>query len=419
MNIITGAAPQVGHPVLDVDRVRADFPILSREVHDKPLVYLDNGASAQKPRAVIDATLHCWENAYANVHRGLHTLSGEATDAFEAARSTVARHINADSAEEIVFTKGATEAINLVAASWAASHLGRGDAVLISEMEHHANIVPWQLLCDRTGIELRVVPITDAGELTLESVAERLDGGVKLVAITHTSNVLGTVTPAKAIARLAHDRGALVLFDGSQAAVHGPVDVQDLDADFYTFTGHKLYGPTGIGVLYGRRVLLDAMPPYQGGGEMIHEVRFEGSTFAAPPHRFEAGTPPIVEAIGLAAAIDYVDTLGFDAIAAHEADLLAYATERLTDIAGLTIHGRADAKAAIVSFTLAGTHASDVGTLVDRRGVAIRTGHHCAQPLMRRLGVEGTARASFALYNTRSEIDVLADAVERARRILV
>lgn len=418
MNAIAGAAPQVGHSVLDVDRVRADFPILSREVHDKPLVYLDNGASAQKPRAVIDATLHCWEHAYANVHRGLHTLSGEATDAFEAARSTVARHINADSAEEIVFTKGATEAINLVAASWAASHLGRGDAVLISEMEHHANIVPWQLLCDRTGIELRVVPITDAGELTLEAVAERLDG-VKLVAVTHTSNVLGTITPAKAIARLAHDRGALVLFDGSQAAVHGPVDVQDLDADFYTFTGHKLYGPTGIGVLYGRRALLDAMPPYQGGGEMIHEVRFEGSTFAAPPHRFEAGTPPIVEAVGLAAAIDYVDTLGFEAIAAHEADLLAYATERLTDIAALTIHGRAEDKAAIVSFTLAGTHASDVGTLVDRRGVAIRTGHHCAQPLMRRLGVEGTARASFALYNTRSEIDVLADAVERARRILV
>ena len=419
MNAIAGAAPQVGHPMLDVDRVRADFPILSREVHDKPLVYLDNGASAQKPRAVIDATLHCWEHAYANVHRGLHTLSGEATDAFEAARSTVARHINADSAEEIVFTKGATEAINLVAASWAASHLGRGDAVLISEMEHHANIVPWQLLCDRTGIELRVVPITDAGELTLEAVDERLDGSVKLVAVTHTSNVLGTVTPAKAIARLAHDRGALVLFDGSQAAVHGAVDVQDLDADFYTFTGHKLYGPTGIGVLYSRRTLLDAMPPYQGGGEMIHEVRFDGSTFAAPPHRFEAGTPPIVEAVGLAAAIDYVDTLGFDAIAAHEADLLAYATERLTDIAGLTIHGRAEGKAAIVSFTLAGTHASDVGTLVDRRGVAIRTGHHCAQPLMRRLGVEGTARASFALYNTRSEIDVLADALERARRILV
>ena len=419
MKAVAGAAPQVGHPILDVDRVRADFPILSREVHDKPLVYLDNGASAQKPRAVIDATLHCWEHAYANVHRGLHTLSGEATDAFEAARSTVARHINADSAEEIVFTKGATEAINLVAASWAASHLGRGDAVLISEMEHHANIVPWQLLCDRTGIELRVVPITDAGELTLEAVDERLDGSVKLVAVTHTSNVLGTVTPAKAIARLAHDRGALVLFDGSQAAVHGAVDVQDLDADFYTFTGHKLYGPTGIGVLYGRRTLLDAMPPYQGGGEMIHEVRFDGSTFAAPPHRFEAGTPPIVEAVGLAAAIDYVDTLGFDAIAAHEADLLAYATERLTDIAGLTIHGRAEEKAAIVSFTLAGTHASDVGTLVDRRGVAIRTGHHCAQPLMRRLGVEGTARASFALYNTRSEIDVLADALERARRILV
>ena len=419
MNAVAKAVPQVEPAFLDVDRVRDDFPILSRKVNGKPLVYLDNGASAQKPRAVIDATRHCWEHAYANVHRGLHTLSGEATDAFEAARSTVARHINADSAEEIVFTKGATEAINLVAASWAASHLVRGDAVLISEMEHHANIVPWQLLCDRTGIELRVVPITDAGELTLEAVAERLDGRVKLVAVTHTSNVLGTVTPAKAIARLAHDRGALVLFDGSQAAVHGSVDVQDLDADFYAFTGHKLYGPTGIGVLYGRRALLDAMPPYQGGGEMIHEVRFEGSTFAAPPHRFEAGTPPIVEAIGLAAAIDYVDNLGFDAIAAHEADLLAYATERLSDIAGLTIHGQTETKAAIISFTLAGVHASDVGTLVDRRGVAIRTGHHCAQPLMRRLGVEGTARASFALYNTRSEIDVLADAVERARRILV
>ncbi len=419
MSAVANAVTEVGPSVLDVDRVRADFPILTRKVHGKPLIYLDNGASAQKPQAVIDATRHCWEHAYANVHRGLHTLSGEATDAFEAARNTVARHINADSAEEVVFTKGATEAINLVAASWAANHLGPGDAILISEMEHHANIVPWQLLCERTGIELRVVPVTDAGELTLDAVAERLDGRVRLVAVTHTSNVLGTVTPAKAIARLAHDRGALVLFDGSQAAVHGAVDVQDLDADFYTFTGHKLYGPTGIGVLYGRRALLDDMPPYQGGGEMIHEVRFEGSTFAAPPHRFEAGTPPIVEAIGLAAAIDYVNAIGFDAIAAHEADLLAYATERLAGIDGLTIHGQAETKAAIVSFTLAGAHASDIGTLVDRRGVAIRTGHHCAQPLMRRLGVEGTARASFALYNTRSEIDVLVDALERARRILV
>ena len=403
-------------PAYDVERVRRDFPILEREVFGRPLVYLDNGASAQKPRQVIDTMRQVMEEDYANVHRGVHFLSQRATDRYEAAREVVARFVGAD-AKEIIFTRNATEAINLVAATFGRRFLEAGDEVVISEMEHHANIVPWQLLQLEKGIVLRVVPIDDAGNLRLDAYADALGPRTRLVAIAHCSNVLGTVTPAAEIARLAHARGIPVLMDGSQAAVHMPVDVKALDVDFYAFTGHKLYGPTGIGVLYGKYDMLAKLPPYQGGGDMIRSVSFAGTTFKDPPERFEAGTPAIVEAIGLAAAIEYVTALGHDAIMAHEAQLRDYATKRLSEVPGLKIYGTAPEKAAIIAFTLEAAHAHDIGTIVDRAGVAVRTGHHCAQPLMERLGVTATARASFGLYNTLQEVDVLVDAVKSVQEI--
>lgn len=403
--------------VYDVEAIRADFPILKQRIHGRPLVYLDNGASAQKPKAVIEAMSRTYETEYSNVHRGVHMLSQKATDAFEGARAKVATFLNAASPNEIVFTRGATEAINLVAATFGRSRLVKGDEVVLSELEHHSNIVPWQLLRDEKGIVLKVAPIDEEGNFRLDAFAELLGPKTKLVAITHVSNALGTITPIREIIRLAHERGAVVLVDGCQAVPHQTVDVRDLDADFYAFSGHKLYGPTGIGVLYGKEALLNSLPPYQGGGDMIAAVTFEKTIFKDAPHRFEAGTPAIVEAIGLGVAIDYVEALGRDTVAAYESDLLAYATERLSAVEGLTIHGTAKEKAAIISFTLDYAHPHDIGTIVDRAGVAIRAGHHCAQPLMERLGIGSTARASLGLYNTRQEIDALVAAIGNVREL--
>ncbi len=408
----------------DVERIRADFPILARTVHErtgkrpqpgKPLVYLDSGASAQKPRHVIDTMTRFMEEDYSNIHRGVHFLSQRATDRFEAARDSVAAFLNASSRDGIVFTRSATEAINLVAHSYARTFLEPGDEIIVSVMEHHANIVPWQLAQTAKGLTIKVVPIDDHGVLDLDAYARLFGPRTKLVAITHCSNVLGTVTPAKEIVRIAHARGVPVLLDGSQAVVHGTVDVKDIGADFYVFTGHKLYGPTGIGVLCAKPEILKTMPPYMGGGDMIQSVSFAGTTFKEAPMRFEAGTPPITEAIGLAAAIDYVEGIGRDAIAEHEHDLLTYATARLQEIEGLRIVGTAPGKAAIISFTVDGVHPHDLGTVVDQYGVAVRVGQHCAEPLMERMGVGSTARASFALYNTRAEADALADAVKAVK----
>ena len=395
----------------DLARIREDFPILKRKVHGRDLVYFDNAASAQKPRAVMDAMTWAMCNSYANVHRGNHTLSQEATDAFEAARGTVQRFLNAPTPEQIIFTRGATEGINLVAQSYGQGFLKAGDEVVLSVMEHHSNIVPWQLLRDRTGIVIKVAPIDDAGNFLFEEFEKLLSEKVKFVAMTHISNAIGTITPIAAIIRAAHRVGAKVLVDGCQAAPHHKLDVQALDADFYVFAPHKVYGPTGIGVLYGKADLLNAMPPYQGGGEMIRKVTFEETTYQTIPHRFEAGTPSILEAVGLAAAIEYIEAIGHEAIAAHEAGLLAYATERLSEVPGLTIVGQAREKASIVSFVMDEAHAHDIGTIIDRSGVAVRAGHHCAQPLMARFGIPATARASFALYNTKDEVDALADAL--------
>ncbi len=398
----------------DVVRLRADFPILAQKVHGRELVFLDSAASAQKPRAVIAAMTAAMERQYANVHRGLHWMSERTTEAYEGARDAVARLLGAPDRHEIVFTRNSTEAINLVAHSYGRGVLAPGQAVVISEMEHHSNIVPWQMLRDAHGIELRVAPITDAGELDLEALARQLaDGKVGLVALTHMSNVLGTYTPAARLARLAHDHGAKLLLDGSQAIVHRAVDVEDIGCDFYVFTGHKLYGPTGIGALWARRELLERMPPFLGGGDMISSVSFARSEWAQVPHKFEAGTPPILEAIGLAAAIAYVEAIGYPAIAAHEAALTDHALSRLAAIPGLTIFGRAQDRGGVVSFTLDGAHPHDVATLLDRQGIAVRAGHHCAEPLMHRLGVESTARASFALYTTLAEIDALAEGLLR------
>ena len=409
--------PAAAAAPFDADSVRADFPILSRTVHGKPLVFLDSGASAQKPRAVIDAISRCYETEYANIHRGVYELSAKATEAYEGARARVQRFVNARSASEIVFTKGATEAINLVATSWGGAFLGEGDEVVLSVLEHHANIVPWQLLRERTGIVLKVVPTDERGDFPLDAYAALVGPRTKLVALTHVSNALGTVTPVDEIVRIAHDRGALVLLDGAQGIVHCPVDVQALDVDFYCFSGHKLYGPSGIGVLYGKEALLAAMPPYQGGGDMIERVTFERTTFAPPPARFEAGTPPIAGAVGLHAAIDYVASFDPSAVAAHEHDLLIYATERLGALNNIRLYGTAPGKAAIVSFTMDHVHSHDVGTILDRAGVAVRVGHHCAQPLMDHFGIAGTVRASFGLYNSRADIDRLIDGLDEVREI--
>ena len=402
-------------PVFDVDQIRAQFPILGETIRGKPFVFLDSAASAQKPRAVIDAIAGAMETQYANVHRGLHWMSERTTDAYEGTRDAVARLLNAPSRDEIVFTANATAAFNLVAYSYG-ELMKPGQAVVVSAMEHHANLVPWQMLRDRRGIELRIAPITDQGELDMAGLEALLqDGRVGLVSITHMSNVLGTVTPAARIAALAHQYGALAMFDGSQATVHRAVDVQAIGADFYTFTGHKLYGPTGIGVLWARRELLEAMPPFMGGGDMIASVSYERSTYAEVPHKFEAGTPAILEAIGLKAAIEWVEAIGFDAIQAHEAALTEHAIARLSAIRGLRLLGGAQDRGGVFSFTLPGAHAHDVATLLDRQGIAVRAGNHCAEPLSRRLGVDSSARASTGIYTTMAEIDVLADTLERVR----
>ena len=399
----------------DVDRVRADFPILSETVYGKPLVYFDNGASAQKPRQVIDAMRDIFEHSYTNVHRGAHFLSQQLSERYESVRDKVAGFINAPGRENIVFTRIATEAINLVAASYGRAHLRAGDEIVISAMEHHANIVPWQMLCEEKGTVLKVAPIDANGALDMDAFAALLGPKTKLVAMAHCSNVLGTVTPAAEIARLAHAHGAVVLFDGAQSVVHMPIDVQAIDADFYVFTGHKLYGPNAIGVLYGKADLLESMPPYQGGGDMIERVTFEKTTFQAPPYRFEAGTPPIVETIGLGVAIDYVNALGMANIAAHERELCRYATARLDEIGGIRLFGRTEEKAAILSFVQDGIHPMDTAMWLDRSGVAVRVGQHCAEPLMSVLGVDGTVRASLGLYNTKAEVDVMIEALQSAR----
>ena len=402
---------------LAVEQVRKDFPILQRSVRGKPLVYLDNAATTQKPHAVLDTLAHYYAHGNANIHRGVHTLSEEATAAYDAARTTVQRFLNARSSREIVFTRNSTEGINLVAQSYGRQRVGPGDEVLITHMEHHSNIVPWQLLCDQVQARLRVAPIDDRGQLELDEFERMITPQTKLVSVVHLSNSLGTINPIADIVEIAHARDVPVLVDGSQAVYHMPVDVQALGCDFYAFTGHKLYGPTGIGVLYGREALLEAMPPYQGGGDMIRSVTFAKTTYADLPNKFEAGTPHIAGAVGLGAAIDYVTRIGFDRIAAHEGDLLAYGTAALSAVPGLRLIGTADHKASILSFVLKGAHPHDVGTIVDTEGVAIRTGHHCTQPVMERFGVPATARASIAMYNTRDEIDVLVRALEQVRQV--
>ncbi len=398
----------------DVDLIRKDFPILSREIYGKPLVYLDNGASAQKPQAMIDAVTHAYASEYANVHRGLHFLSNAATEKYEEAREIVRRFLNAGHTDEILFTRNSTEAINLVASSFGADFVA-GDEIVLSIMEHHSNIVPWHFLRERKGAVIKWAPVADDGTFLLDEFEKLLTARTKIVAITHMSNVLGTVVPIREVVRLAHARGIAVLVDGSQAAVHLPVDVRDLDCDFYCFTGHKLYGPTGIGVLYGKRERLNAMPPYMGGGEMIRDVTEDMVTYAEPPHRFEAGTPPIVQAIGLGAALIYVEGIGRERIAAHEASLRDYAHERLSSINSLRVYGTAKDKGAIISFNMEGAHPHDISTIIDREGVAVRAGTHCAQPLLARYGTTATCRASFGLYNTLGEVDRLAEALQKAR----
>lgn len=398
--------------------LREDFPILKEKVHGKELVFLDSAASAQKPRAVIDAMVHVMESQYANVHRGLHYMSEKTSDAYEAVRDKVAAFINAGSRDEIVFTRNATESINLVAYTWGRSALTPGDAIAVTEMEHHANLVPWQMLRDAHGTELRIIKITDSGEVDWDSLEEVFaDGRVKLLAVTQMSNVLGTYTPVERLAKFAHAHGAKILIDGCQAIVHRKIDVRTTDADFFVFSGHKLYGPSGIGVLYAKADILDAMPPFLGGGDMIASVSYAKSTWAKPPHRFEAGTPAIIETIGLGAAIDYVNAIGMPAIAAHEAELTEHALAVLANIDGLRILGTAQDRGGVISFVMKQAHAHDIATLLDRQGIAVRAGHHCAEPLMGRLGVTSTARASFALYTTREEIDALARGLERVRKI--
>jgi cysteine desulfurase/selenocysteine lyase len=398
---------------LDVGRLRADFPILDQQVHGKPLVYLDNGASTQKPRQVIDAVSDFYARDYANIHRGVHTLSERATAAFEGARDRVQRFLNAADRREIVFTRGTTEAINLVAQSFGGQRVGAGDEIILTGMEHHSNIVPWQLLAERVGATVRVVPFGDDGALDLDAYAALFGPRTRLVGLVHVSNALGTVNPVAEMVATAHAHGVPVLLDGAQAVAHAPVDVQALGCDFYAFSGHKIYGPSGIGALYGRGELLDAMPPWQGGGDMIATVAFEGSTWAAPPYRFEAGTPHIAGAVGLAAALDYVDGVGLEAVAAYEHDLLGYATEAVGEIPGLRLIGTAPDKAAILSFIIDGVHAHDIGTVLDFEGVAIRAGHHCAMPVMTRYGVPATARASLGLYNTRADVDALVQGLRK------
>lgn len=403
--------------MFDVNKIRADFPILGREVYGKPLVYLDNGATTQKPRVVVEAMTDEYYSVNANVHRGVHFLSQRATELHEGSRETLRAFINARSTSEIVFTRGTTESINLLASSFAESQMREGDEVIVSVMEHHSNIVPWQLMAAKHGIVIKVIPMNDNGELLLDAYRELFTERTRIVSVAHVSNVLGTVNPVEEMIRYAHEQGVPVLVDGAQSVPHMPVDVQALDADFYVFSGHKVYGPTGVGVLYGKEAWLDRLPPYQGGGEMIQTVSFEKTTFNELPFKFEAGTPDFVGTTGLARALDYVSAIGMDKIAAYEHELTTYATERLMEIPDMRIFGQAKEKGSVISFLVGDIHHFDLGTLLDRLGIAVRTGHHCAQPLMQRLGVEGTVRASFGLYNTKEEIDVLVAGIDRVRRM--
>lgn len=402
---------------LDIWKVRADFPILGREVHGHPLVYLDNAATTQKPQHVIDAIVHYYAFNNANIHRGVHLLSQTATDAYEAARETVQHFLNAAESAEIIFVRGATEGINLVAQTYGREHVGAGDEVVITALEHHSNIVPWQMLCEEKNARLRVAPISDEGELLLDDFEALLNPKTKFVAISHISNALGTVNPVRRMIEMAHRRGIAVLVDGAQAVPHTTVDVQALDCDFYVFSGHKVYGPTGVGVLYGKRKLLESMPPYQGGGDMIRSVTFEKTIYNQLPYKFEAGTPNMAGVIGLAAALEYVKGVGLDAIAAHEHDLLLYGTAALSAVPGLRLIGTAKEKAGVLSFVMEDIHPHDIGTVLDRQGIAIRTGHHCAQPLMQRFGVAATARASLAMYNTAAELDALVAGLNKLREV--
>ncbi|MCP3162813.1 cysteine desulfurase [Myxococcus qinghaiensis] len=401
----------------DVQRVREDFPLLRQEVRGRPLVYLDSAATAQKPQAVIDAIVRFYQHDNANVHRGVHILSERATEAYEGARETVRGFLNARDAREIIFVRGTTEAINLVAQTYGRKHVGPGDEILITQMEHHANIVPWRMLCEQTGATLRVIPVDDRGELVLDAVDALLTEKTRILAVTHVSNALGTVNPVKELTRRAHAKGIPVLVDGAQSVTHFPVDVQDLGCDFYALSGHKLFGPTGIGVLYGRLERLEPMPPYQGGGDMILSVTMEKITYNRVPHRFEAGTPNLEGAVGLAAAIRYLQALGLDAIAEHDRALMAYATQALESVPGLRLVGTAREKAGVLSFTLEDIHPHDVGTILDREGICIRTGHHCAQPVMQHFKLPATARASLALYNTREDVDALVRGLHKVREV--
>lgn len=404
--------------ILDINAIRQDFPILKREVNGKPLVYFDNGATSQKPQLVIDAINKYYSFENSNIHRGIHTLSQEATNAYEEARKKVQRFVNAQHEHEIIFTKGTTDSINLVASSFGKKHLKKGDEIIISTMEHHSNIVPWQMICEEAAAILKVIPINDKGELLMDEFKKLLSPKTKLVAITHVSNTLGTINPVKEIIKLAKEAGALILIDGAQAVPHTKIDVQELNCDFYAFSGHKMFGPTGVGILYGKEAVLNDLPPYQGGGDMIKTVTFEKTTYNCLPHKFEAGTPNIVGGIGLGVAVDYMNSIGIDKIEAYEHELLTYATKQIKQIEGVRIVGEASKKASVLSFVVDGTHPSDIGMIIDKLGVAIRTGHHCTEPLMNRLNVPGTARASFAFYNTKEEIDIFIAALKRAVTML-
>jgi cysteine desulfurase/selenocysteine lyase len=412
-------APQIGRssPPFDLERVRADFPILGRRIRGKPLVYLDNAATSQKPQTVIDAVTRFYTAENANIHRGVHYLSERATSAYDVVREDVARFINAPSSRQIIFTKGTTEGINLVAQSYGRPQLNPGDDIVITAMEHHSNIVPWQLVCEQTGAVLKAAPFNDRGELDVAALEALLTPRTKLVALVHLSNALGTINPVKTVVELAHDRGIPVLVDGAQAAPHLPVDVQELDCDFYVFSGHKVFGPTGIGVLYGREALLEQMPPYQGGGDMIATVSLQRSTWAPLPAKFEAGTPMIAQVAGLGAALKYVETIGFEVVGAWERTLLGYATERISEIEGVRIIGAAEHKASVLGFVMNDVHPHDIGTILDSEGIAIRAGHHCAQPVMERFGVPATARASFAFYNTLEEVDALMAGIRTVKKM--
>ena len=418
MSAVVSSSGAVGTAnTLDVARIREDFPALHQQVNGRPLIYLDNAATAQTPRAVIEAVTHFYAADCSNIHRGVHTLSARATAAYEGAREKVRAFIGAQKTEEIVFVRGTTEAINLVATSWGNDNVGAGDEIIVSEMEHHSNIVPWQMLCQRVGAQLRVIPVDDRGELVLAEFERQLSARTKLVAVAHVSNALGTINPVEKITALAHAQGVPVLLDGAQGVPHLPVDVDAIGCDFYAFSGHKLYGPMGIGALYGRAELLESMPPFEGGGGMIRSVSFEKTTFAGIPERFEAGTPNVVGAIGLGAAVDYMTGIGMAAVAAHGAQILDYAQDALATVPGLTVIGTGDDKTAVCSMVLEGVHPHDLGTILDQQGVAIRAGHHCAQPLMERFGVPATARASFGIYNSRADVDALVTALHEAREI--